>query len=574
MNQWTSAPVTQTTQENLLERALAHYDASAFHQARIASDELLRLMPHDYFALHLAGVIATAQKRLPEAAELMKQALRLAPDTRNAAASWCGLGQALFTADDLRQAEEAFRRAHCADPSVCGYAIELALTYAAQWKLDLAIDILRLAIRRHPADASPCVALGTILTQAGRQMDALVPFELALQRQPNNVPAHHNLGNTLKMLGRYQEAETEIRKALQGNPDSELYFQLAQLKKFTVDDPELEIIKTRLIPGSNATVGARIDAGFALARIHDNFGDYRTAFGYLDEANQLKRTTIEYSAAAQELMVDGIMRLYSLDFLTRFAGKSTSQLAPIFIVGMPRSGTTLLEQILASHSRVRGGGELPYLIKLVADMGDVWGSRGDFAPGDDNTVTQDLTQTAGRYAKLTAHLWQRWPRFTDKLPMNFLAIGPIHLLFPKATIIYCRRHPMATCFSCYQYLFTDKNLLYSYNLTELGHFYKLHERIVEHWRTVLPGRVQEIEYESFVGNPEEGIRNLLELCNLEFEQACLDFYVSKRPVATASSMQVRKPIYKSSINHWENYAPFLGPLRTALAINSPVAAKS
>lgn len=540
------------------------YGAGDFEKARSISDELLISMPQDYAALHLAGVIAIAQKRLPEAAEFLKQALTRAPDTRNAAASWCGLGQALFAAGDLRQAEEAFRRAYRLDPNTSGYAIELAQTYAAQWKLDTAIDILRRAIQRHPAEAAPCVALGSILTQTGRQADALIPFQLALQRQPESVPAHHNLGNTLKMLGRYQEAETEIRKALQGNPASELYNQLAQLKKFKADDVEIETIKARLSPESQVAIGARIDAGFSLAKIYDDLGDYPTAFRYLEAANELKRTTIVYSSAAEEAVVDGIMALYSRDFLTRFAGKSASQLAPIFIIGMPRSGTTLIEQILASHTQVRGGGELPYIIKLAADMGDVWGSRGELAPGDDATVASDLTRTAWHYAKLTAHLSQRRPRFTDKLPMNFFAVGPIHLLFPKATIIYCQRSTMATCFSCYQNLFTEKNLLYSYNLTELGHFYRLHERIMGHWRSVLPGRLLEIKYESFISDPENGVRGLLDFCDLQFEPDCLEFHTLSRPIATASSMQVRKPIYKTAVDHWKHYEASLGSLVDAL----------
>lgn len=567
LNQPLNDSPAQGAYDDLIDQILSHYYCDELDQARAVSDAFLRVEPREYAALHLAGVIAAAQKRLPEAAEFFKQALSRTPDARNAAASWCGLGQALLTASDLRQAEEAFQRAHRLDPGVCGYAIELAMSCAAQWKLDQAIDILRVAIRRHPADASPCVALGTILTQAGRQVDALVPFELALQRQPDNVPAHHNLGNTLKMLGRYREAEIEMRKALQGNPASELYAQLAQLKKFTLDDPELELIKARLRPEVKAAAGARIDAGFALARIYDELAEYQTAFRYLEAANRLKRSTVEYSTHAQEAMISGVMALYSRDFLARFEARSTSKLEPIFIVGMPRSGTTLIEQILASHSRVQGGGELPYIIRLAAELGDVWGSRGDTAPGDEATVSEDLNRTAERYAKLTQHLWCRKPRFTDKLPMNFLAIGPIHLLFPKAHIVYCRRHPMATCFSCYQNLFTDKNLLYSYDLTELGHFYRLHERIMEHWRTVLPGRVLEIEYESFIDNPESGVRRLLDFCSLSFELECLEFHTLNRPVATASSMQVRKPIYKTSVAHWKHYEPFLGPLSDALGVS-------
>ncbi|HKU17778.1 MAG TPA: sulfotransferase [Candidatus Saccharimonadales bacterium] len=567
MNSQLGSTNSPGSQDALISEFLAHFSAGKLEQARAASDELLRAAPENYAALHLAGVIATSQKRLPEAAEFFKQALSRAPDAKNAAASWCGLGQALFIAEDFRQAEEAFRRAHRLEPRICDYEVELALTYAATWKLDLAMETLQAAIKRYPSEAAPCVALGSMLTKAGRQADALVVFELALQRQPDSVPAHHNLGNTLKMLGRYQEAEAEMRKALQGHPHAELYTQLAQLKKTSPDDPEIAVIKSRLVPDSDAPTGARIDAGFALAKIYDDLGEYSTAFHYLQNANRLKRSTVEYSISGQEAMIEGIITLYSKDFINRFENKSASQLEPIFVVGMPRSGTTLTEQILASHSQVQGGGELPYILKLVSDMGDLWGSRGAAAPGDDATVADDLTQTARRYADLTQHLWLRNPKFTDKLPMNFLAIGPIHLLFPKATVIYCKRDPAATCFSCFQHHFAENNLLYTYDLTELGHYYKLHQRLMDHWRRVLPDRFLEVDYEDFINDPETGTRRLLELCNLEFEPQCLKFHTLDRPIATASSMQVRKPIYKTSINHWKNYEAFLGPLLEELGLH-------
>jgi len=565
--------------QDMLDKALAYYYADDLDQARALSDELLRIAPKEHMPLHLAGVIARSQKRLPESAEFLKQALHYAPDAQSAAASWCGLGKALRQAGDLRQAEEALRRAWQLDPGVCGYATELAQTYANGWKLDLAIETLKNAINRHPADPLPCATLASILTKFGRQQDAIIAYDLALRRSPDDPYIHLNRGIALKMLGRFAEAESEFVEALRLKPVIEVYSHLGQLKKYEIAAPEVQTMKRHWDPSNNTPLEVRIDAGFALARVYDNAQDYRTAFDYFEKANRLKRETvglpntnhinqenIEFSVADYADMSVRVMALFTPDFLARYSGKSNSDLAPIFVLGMPRSGTTLTEQILASHSQVQGGGELIFMKRVARVLGETWESRGSQAPGSDAMVAQDLMQAAANYADMTSHLWRKYPHFTDKMPMNFLYIGIIHLLFPKARIIYCHRNPIATCLSCYQIQFGAGNLLYSYDLTELGQIYKIHEHIMAHWRKVIPGRVLEVEYEHLVEHPETEIRRMLEFCGLEFESACLDFHTLVRPVATASLMQVRKPIYREAIDHWKNYQPFLGPLFDALGI--------
>ncbi len=553
--------------QDMLDKALTYYYADDLDQARALSDELLRIAPQEHMPLQLAGVIARSQKRLPESAELLKQALRYAPDAQSAAACWFSLGKTLREAGDLHQAEEALRRALHINPSVCDYATELAQIYADGWKLDLAIETLKKAINRHPGDSAPCAILASILVTYGRHQDALIVFDLALARNPSDPYIHLSRGTTLKVLGRFSEAQHEFTEALRLKPMIEAYSHLAQLKKFNVDSPETQTILKQWDPEGTAPLKVRIDAGFALARIYDKAGGYPTAFQYLQDANRLKRADIEFSIKDYQDMSDGIMALFTPDFLARFSGKSNSDLAPIFVLGMPRSGTTLTEQMLASHSQVQGGGELPSITRVAKDLGNTWESRGNLAPGSDEMVAQDLQQAAARYTDMASHLWRKRPRFTDKMPMNFLYIGIIHLLFPNARIIFCHRNPVATCLSCYQILFGAGNVLYSYDLAELGQVYKIHERIMAHWRKVLPGRVLEVEYEHLVGHPETGIRRMLEFCDLEFESACLDFHTLNRPIATASLVQVRKPIYKEAINHWENYQPFLGPLFDGLGIN-------
>lgn len=561
-----AATVSNPHQE-MIDTAVALYRAEQYGQARVISDELLRIAPQQHMVLHLAGVIARSQKRLHASAEHLKQALRQAPDAESAAASWFSLGKTLRESRNLPQAEEALRRALQINPNNSDYSVELAEIYADGWKLDLAIETLKHAMNRQKGDAAPCAALAGILVKHGRHQDALIAYDLALARDPGDPYIHLSRGKTLNVLGRFAEAQLEMEKAVQLKPEIEAYSSLAQLKNLHSDSPETQAMLKYWDSAGVAPLKVRIDTGFALARVYDKAEEYPVAFKYLQEANRLKRSDTEYSLEADEAMVQGIMALFTPDFLARYSAQSNCDLAPIFVLGMPRSGTTLTEQMLACHSQVQGGGELPGLTRVAKDLGNTWESRGTLAPGSDEMVAQDLRHAAARYMDMTSHLWRKSRHFTDKMPMNFLHIGLIHLLFPRAKIIYCRRNPAATCFSCYQILFGNGNILYSYDLTEMGKFYKMHERIMEHWRTILPGRVLETTYEDLVENPEAGIRRILTFCDLDFEPACLDFHNLKRPVATASLAQVRKPIYKNAIHHWKNYQAFLGPLFDALEIS-------
>ncbi|MGA9851778.1 MAG: sulfotransferase [Gammaproteobacteria bacterium] len=560
MNQAIGSATPTNLQQTLIEQASACYNAKKFDQARIVSDDLLRLMPQEYAVLHLAGVIAIAQKRLPAAAELLKEALNRVPDAHNAAASWSALGKALRAAGDLRQAEEALRRAIHNDPQTCDYPVELADIYAESLKLNLAIETLKKAVNRFFTDPFPCAALGNLLNTNGRQSDALIAFELAIKRKPDYAQAHLAMGSTLIMLGKYAEAETALREALRLDPMVNAYYQLARITKIKPETHDMGEIKKRLDSKTDTSAIARIDAMFALSTIYDDLEDYRTAFKYLEEANRLYRSTTDFSIIEYEELVERIIAIFTKDFLTRYSGNSGSSYAPIFILGMPRSGTTLTEQIIASHSRVVGGGELACMVQIAKQLGETWEHRGDAAPGDDATVANDLKQAAAYYEEMTAHLSSKSPRFTDKLPLNFFYIGIIHLLFPKANIIYCHRTPAATCFSCFQNYFAKSNSPFCYDLTELGTFYKLHERMMEYWQKVLPRRILQVEYENLVEHPEIEVMRLLNFCDLEFEPDCLNFHALERPVATASMMQVRKPLYKNAIDHWKNYQLFLGPL--------------
>lgn len=549
----------------MLEEAMADFDAGRYTKAALASAQLLAEQPQDPRVLHLAGAVALQEQRFIDSETLLARALRAASSPQEQAMIWHTTGRLAKAVGNLDHAEECYRRATLVDPATVDYPVAFALSLASRGKLDPAIEVLRGAIMRHPRDPHPCVTLGNVLLQAGRQRDALVFYDMALQRNPNYAPAHFNAGVALTMLGNLDGALTATRNALQLDPEIGGYYQLAMLDGLKSGDPSLPRLE-QLAESADVSAALRIDANFALGRVYDSAGDAARAFAYLARGNALKRSIVDYDIRNDEERTDRVIALFSRDFFERFRGISDSKLAPIFIVGMPRSGTTLVEQMLAAHSKVEAGGELPVMPEIARQLGETWGARGEASPGTDAEVRADILAAAAAYTRDTAKLQLRRPHFTDKLPGNFLLLGLIHLMFPEARIIHCRRDPVDTCLSCFQRLFSS-DVLYSYDLQELGQYYRLYQRLMDHWHAVLPpGRILDVQYEEMVAEPETNLRRVLSFCGLDFEPACLEFHEVKRSVTTASAAQVRKPIYRSSVKRHEKYGADLAPLLQALGL--------
>lgn len=560
-----SAPQPLAQTEATIQQAIQELASGDVQSASATAARLLAEQPDNHAVLCFAAELAIAERRYADAEQLYQRSMAAAQLAADKAKSWAGLGNLRMATGDTAAAEESARRAMLTDPSAFEHAVDFADILAARGKLESAIDVLRGSINRFPRDPNPCIALGNLLLGHERQRDALVFFDMALRRDPNAPGAHFNASVALTMLGKVEAARSACQNALKLAPDMSGYYQLANLGGLMADDTRIPMLIGRT-EDPHLPLVSRVDAGFALASVFDSAGDLDKAFQHLTQANALKRSTLIYDIADDQDRFAKVSTLFTADFLRRFADVSTSTLAPIFVLGMPRSGTTLLEQMIAGHSQVRAGGELPYMAEIARGIGMTWGARGESFPGSDEQVAADLRQAIADYTEVTRPLHSKRPRFTDKLPTNFLFIGLIHLLFPAARIIHCRRDPVDTCLSCYQRQFSS-HLPYSYDLVELGQYHLLYQQLMRHWHATLPaGRILDVDYEAVVASPETELRRVLDFCGLEFENACLDFQDVKRGVSTASAVQVRSPLYATSVHRSGRYGSRLNPLRTALGL--------
>jgi len=342
------------------------------------------------------------------------------------------------------------------------------------------------------------------------------------------------------------------------------WWYLASLHRYTASDDEVAAMQAQLGTGTLAPDSA-VAFHFALARAFEKRDDYDSAWQQYLLGNEAKRALVNYDPVKSELNQRMIKATFSAELLSTRRAKTPSDITPIFILGMPRSGSTLIEQILASHSLVEGNGELPYILMMTASM--IANKPGSLYYTDviEQLDADELTGLGRSYLHYAStHSTEERPYFTDKMPANYPHIGFIRQILPHAKIIDARRDPMATCVANFRQLFAQgKNQ--SYDLTELGEYCLNYHEMMNHWDEVLPGQVLRVQYEDVVTDLDAQVRRMLDFCGLPFEQACVEFHKSDRPVNTASSEQVRVPIYQSGVEFWKNYEPHLDELREVLA---------
>ena len=405
---------------------------------------------------------------------------------------------------------------------------------------------------------------GLVLSDFGQFDKASEDYERAIQLKPDFAEAYLNRGTLMNNLGQFDQAITDYEKAIQLKPDfAEAFYNLSLIKRYTVSDPEIESLK-QLLANGQLTPTNRVHVCFALARAMENLEEYDRSFDYLTKGNDLRKKELKYQIDSHRQLALTAKVLFPVNAETAtVASMSEDSSQPLFIVGMPRSGTTLAEQILASHSRVHGAGELGVCEALAKPL-----LMGRYDPNA-QTQCQPLSQQEIQsfhcgYLDVITALDVPEQLIIDKMPLNFFYLGFIFTAFPEAKVVHCNRDARATCWSNYKTHFSSGGNGYAYDLNDLSEFYHLYLDLMTFWREHYPDRIYDLNYEQLTANQEAETRQLLAHCDLAWEPQCLDFPLSRRPVGTASSYQVRQPMYRNSSQAWRKYEAHLKPLLKSL----------
>jgi tetratricopeptide (TPR) repeat protein len=469
--------------------------------------------------------------------------------------------------DDERYAvaENLLRRITSLAPESVSAMHDLARFLGDRGRYPEAIELLEAVADEIRGHADILQTLGDMLAIVGRSADAREAYEDCLAIRPDDPMALLGRAHMLRIEGDSDEAIQTYRRCIAAWPDiGDAWWNLATMRGYAASDDDV-VSMLRLVDLAAPAAGAEIPFRFALARAFEKRDDYERAWEQYVKANAAKRALIKYDPVEIEAQNRAIKDVFDASLCGARSASTPGDVTPIFVLGVPRSGSTLIEQILASHSSVAGCGELPYIIML---SNTVAAGRADglrypkiIHELDDSQLT-GLGRSYLHYAM--THNVNGNPFFTDKMPANFSHVGFISQILPHAKIIDARRDPMATCIANFRQLFAQgKNQ--SYDLTELGEYYLQYVEMMNHWDEVLPGAVLRVQYEDVVADIESQVHRLLDHCGLPFEEACVDFYKSTRAVNTASSEQVRQPLYASAVDFWKNYEPYLDELREVLS---------
>ncbi len=571
------------------DEALGFYDRAVAQDANFAQ------------AYSNRGNARQRLKRFADAEQDYRRALELQPSFADA---WNNLGTCLRELKRPEEAETAYRKALDFTPNNPDTLDNLALALKDLERFDEAADLMRRALTIESRDEKLFVHYATVLLdqdkvdeaaaaneralalnadnhdavnlagriafERGDLAAALAHYRRALTLKPDLADAYNNMGNVLKELGQLHEARDAYVQAVRLDPNiAGVYVNLADSKKFEPDDPHLTLMESLVGKSEGLSKTDRLQLDFALGKAYGDLKDYRRSFAHLLAGNAAKRAAVSYDEAMTFALFERIEAVFTRELIAAKSGGGDPSRVPIFVIGMPRSGTTLIEQIIASHPMVHGAGELMTFNDVILG---VHGPDGLTIPYPDFVPSLDasgLRQIGAGYVAKARALASGAERVTDKMPSNYYFAGLIHLALPNAKIIHSVRDPVDTCISCFSKLFSAEQN-HTYDLAELGRYYQRYARLMAHWHRVLPAQaILDVRYEDVVGDLEGQARRIVAYCGLPWDERCLSFHETERPVRTASATQVRQPIYTGAIGRWRRYAEDLAPLLAALERPAP-----
>ena len=503
----------------LLYKGVRHLHASRYRKAEDAFKKILIDDENNIDALRFMGILAFKSGNHDIAEAMLTKALKLDPTY---SLVWANLAQVYSVTGQLDKAEKSFK------------------------------NILNM----EPRNGLIWAEYGTVHTKLANYEVGKEAYLKALEFKPNSPRVHLSLGHVYKTLGKIDDSINSYKNTiLQNNLSGEAYWSLANLKTYTFSKTEIQDMKSAI--ESDMSDIERSQMYFALGKAYENNKDFENSFKNYFNGNQVKKGLIKYSSKDTTANTKKILDFFNVDNINSFSKSLTINTDPIFVLGMPRSGSTLVDQIISSHSRVDGTQELPNIIKIASELND---SKTKYPHILNELDERELSNLGFDYINETKWARENAPFFIDKMPNNFIHIGLIKTILPNAKIIDTRRDAMDTCFSCFKQFFA-RGQLFTYSLEDLGNYYSDYIKAMNHWHKVYGDDIYTIHYDNVINNTEKTIRDLINYCELPFEDQCLEFYKSSRPVKTPSAEQVRQPIYKSGLNYWKNYEDYLTPLK-------------
>lgn len=508
--------------------------------------------------------LGIAYQRLGRTEQAILALQRVVQIRPNDTSAWSGLGEILLAQGKFNDALNCYQHALRTSPADPDLLNRTGHLHQYMGNLEEAVDCFRQALQHNPRLIDAVVHLGNTFTTLTKYDEAKQCLESALRENPGEPRMLAVLANVYEKLGDQDKAHEILKPLVEARvrePTAAVVFGTIS-KRFGRQEEAIQYLED-LFREEGFTEADRQQLHFVAGKLYEANKNYDEAFQHYQKANEVVKQS--YDPANQVRLVDDLIATYTVEFMANAPRAAVRSDRPVFIVGMPRSGTTLVEQILASHPQVFGAGELKDVFGLMAELPSLLGTN-DPHPHCMKQLKQSALDTlAQRYLDHLATMSTDAARVTDKLPSNFLLLGLIELLFPQARIIHCVRDPCDTCLSCYFQDFGARHA-YSANLTHLGLYYREYQRLMQHWKKVIRLPFLEIHYEDMVNNQETWSRRLVEFCGLSWDDRCLRFYESGRAVNTASYDQVRRPMYKSSAGRWRRYEKHLAPLITALGL--------